>query len=409
MSTLAPAPFATGEDECSQLKGLRRRICEGSITYPVSGARRVLTESEQKRYLAAFDRAPVPPLEGESTIPKNSQNRRGRKSKRQFPKASDKPQLQGGVGSEIKNILTSWGIPSDNCGCMAKAVEWDTKGVGWCDVNRPELAGWLRQQAETRLREGKTWWKSALVRVPGILRWASESAAAYYWIDQAIGRVRARIKSQRRPVDIAVGVTTAPRQGPLLLSRCLDSLVAAGFPDITVFAEPESPLPYHTGVEVVQRSEKLGAWRNWMQTLEDLLAGPHDTIMIVQDDCVFARGVRDFLEAALWPAYDCGAIQLCCSSYYKTAQRGVYPVTATVGMIGAWATVMHRFWASKLLKWGRHHGWRGHHDPDVKIKNPAHLEAIDDFIGIGLLALGASVVVSFVPTYCCCMTLTTPL
>ena len=45
-----------------------------------------------------------------------------------------------------------------------------------------------------------------------------------------------------------------------------------------------------------------------------------EAYFMVQDDVVFARGVRPFLERALWPAANCGAVSIYCPSHYAVGQ-----------------------------------------------------------------------------------------
>lgn len=101
----------------------------------------------------------------------------------------------------------------------------------------------------------------------------------------------------------AVGITTAPRATPTL-QRSLESLAAAGW-DLagccTVFAEPESAEV--NGIPSVQRLERAGAWGNWFQGFKQLVEqNPDaDAYFMLQDDVLYCRGLREYLEATLWP------------------------------------------------------------------------------------------------------------
>lgn len=101
----------------------------------------------------------------------------------------------------------------------------------------------------------------------------------------------------------AVGVTTAPR-GNSTLSRMLTSLADAGWPDAYIFAEPDSPNEgLRPGDRWCPRGIKLGAFSNWYLSLTELvLREPDaDAYFLCQDDVVFCRGLRDYLEQILWP------------------------------------------------------------------------------------------------------------
>lgn len=112
--------------------------------------------------------------------------------------------------------------------------------------------------------------------------------------------------------DWAVGVTTSPR-ATSYLNETLASLINAGWTDISIFAEPESNLSgLAESLHVVQRPQRLGAWLNWKAALRQLLDDhlQADKIMVVQDDTVFCRNVRSYLDASLWPADDVGIVSV---------------------------------------------------------------------------------------------------
>lgn len=62
-----------------------------------------------------------------------------------------KPPPEGGVGSEVKKLLSRIGITaSPTCQCAAKARQMDYMGVKWCEDNIDTIVGWLRDEARTR-------------------------------------------------------------------------------------------------------------------------------------------------------------------------------------------------------------------------------------------------------------------
>ncbi|MCH8048436.1 MAG: hypothetical protein IID44_32475, partial [Planctomycetes bacterium] len=122
----------------------------------------------------------------------------------------------------------------------------------------------------------------------------------------------------RTVVSWAVGVATAPRAEPTL-ARTLDSLAAAGWEHPRLFVEPGSEIPPRfADLPRSDRDEPLGAFANWYLALAELvMRSPRaEAYFMVQDDVVFARGVRPFLERALWPAANCGAVSIYCPSNY---------------------------------------------------------------------------------------------
>lgn len=57
----------------------------------------------------------------------------------------------GGVGSELKKLLSSIGIrATPNCSCATRAREMDQRGVEWCEQNIDTIVGWLREEANKR-------------------------------------------------------------------------------------------------------------------------------------------------------------------------------------------------------------------------------------------------------------------
>ena len=101
----------------------------------------------------------------------------------------------------------------------------------------------------------------------------------------------------------AVGILTAPRPTETLC-RTMASLVDAGWDRAAIFAEPGSALPAVDPDywEIIQRPEQLGAWRNWIEGLRHLVDSRPDAefCLMVQDDVVFARNVRQYIDQS-WP------------------------------------------------------------------------------------------------------------
>jgi hypothetical protein len=79
--------------------------------------------------------------------------------------------LNKGVGTELKNILSTMGIHSSiNCRCRARAIKMNSEGIDWCKENRDTIVDWLQEEARTR--------KLPFVKFAGykILNWSIKRA-----------------------------------------------------------------------------------------------------------------------------------------------------------------------------------------------------------------------------------------
>jgi hypothetical protein len=100
---------------------------------------------------------------------------------------------------------------------------------------------------------------------------------------------------------------TCPREGPEYMTDTLKSLLWAGWPEVTIFAEPgspeptEAPAPWNPKYTMVRRRKQFGDWTNWATGLYELLLTEPDTdyFMMLEDDIAFCKDVRDYLDYAL--------------------------------------------------------------------------------------------------------------
>jgi len=104
----------------------------------------------------------------------------------------------------------------------------------------------------------------------------------------------------------AVGVTTAPRGDEdyhrEMLAATLASIQEAGWPSVTLFAEPgDYYLESQPGVYVLANRKRLGAWPNFLFALGVLRAHvpTADYMLIFQDDVLVAKECRAWLECQL--------------------------------------------------------------------------------------------------------------
>lgn len=138
-----------------------------------------------------------------------------------------------------------------------------------------------------------------------------------------------RFRPERGSVrNWAIGITTAERIIPTL-SRSLESLSQAGWDPnkVHLFSEPGTPATDSTFKgPVTIRGRKVGAFSNWYLALQELiLTQPSaDCFLLLQDDVVFCRGLRKYLEDELWPNSTTGFVSLYCGMMQSNPdqQRG---------------------------------------------------------------------------------------
>ncbi|HEV3025303.1 MAG TPA: hypothetical protein VGX76_22685 [Pirellulales bacterium] len=149
----------------------------------------------------------------------------------------------------------------------------------------------------------------------------------------------------------AVGMTTAPRKEPTI-ERTLASLAAAGWDTPRVFTEPGVNLtgPWER-LPITRRDEPLGAWPNWFLGLAELVAREPraDAYFMVQDDVVFCRNLRPYLEAMLWPCARVGVVSPYCPAPYVRRSTGWHEVTLGENLAGAVSYIFPNAAARLLL------------------------------------------------------------
>lgn len=142
-------------------------------------------------------------------------------------------------------------------------------------------------------------------------------------------------------MEWSVGITTAARTPPTL-SRTIASLAAAGWPEPIVFADGDCDL----GVlgEAVHREQAIGSYANWWSAAFELFARrPHtDRFLLVEDDAVFCRNLRTYLERYEPPA-TAGVCNLFAAKGSEGGRIGFHP---TGNGIGALAYV----WTSEQIQ-----------------------------------------------------------
>jgi hypothetical protein len=168
------------------------------------------------------------------------------------------------------------------------------------------------------------------------------------------------------------------------------SLLSTGFDDLTVFAEPESPIADWVSrqLTVVQRPARFGEWHNWLNGLE-WLAQRAKAVLMVQDDVVFCRNVRAALEHEMWPSPKCGAIHVYTSRRYRhwlpVGLNRLPDRFVARRLCAACAVLFPRQVALDIVEWGRKEDWKGQVTPMIE---PSDIQETDGFIGVALTALG---------------------
>lgn len=141
-----------------------------------------------------------------------------------------------GVGTVLSSIFSTIGIvTSESCSCRRHAVEMDRRGTKWCLENIDTIVGWLQTEATVR----------NLVFFRAGIKIALYSLLKAYSVFEKVrpdSGEDSRVFS-RRDDEWAVAVTAAPRAGEYTLAKCLQSIIAAGWSDPIVFAEPGIDVP----------------------------------------------------------------------------------------------------------------------------------------------------------------------
>jgi hypothetical protein len=101
----------------------------------------------------------------------------------------------------------------------------------------------------------------------------------------------------------STGITTARRE-PSTFDRTMLSLARAGF-DPHIFKDWGVSIdPVFLKNGLTERSEPVGAWKNWLEGLKELRSSnpSADFYGMFQDDIVLCKNIRPYLEHNLWPS-----------------------------------------------------------------------------------------------------------
>lgn len=255
-----------------------------------------------------------------------------------------------GPGTQLKKMIPEF-LESPSCSCRDFAKKMNIWGPDLCEERRERIVDRLVKESKKRPMFG--WVPSSMTRM-----------VADRMLTSAINRARLDIDSVAK--DWFVAVTTAPRPEPTVRT-CLDSLTIAGFRP-HVFAEPGSePLGNAYSDRMIVNQERLGVWRNWVNSVRYALENSDsEIIMTVQDDCIFHPDSRTFTESFLWPSTDVGFVSLytprkyTIRPRYKTSKRakGINKVV-TKSLWGACALVFPRKVAEEMMQHKLIETWAG--------------------------------------------------
>lgn len=144
---------------------------------------------------------------------------------------------------------------------------------------------------------------------------------------------------RHRSVPWQVGMLTAPRPGEPTIFRTLDSLAAAGFPDVHVFAEGDidQAVVNRPGVSFTLRQHPSGSFCNWWLALWELWMRESnaDRYLLVEDDVVFCKSIREYIEST--PLPDAGVLSLYVSTGGEGSTPGWHPAAEHRKGVGALA------------------------------------------------------------------------
>ena len=170
---------------------------------------------------------------------------------------------------------------------------------------------------------------------------------------------------------------------------------------VAVTAPPEDRLETQQSLESLRRAgfepyvcRRPGVWQNWIETLRELLtAHPHaQTLMVCQDDALYAADLREYLHETHWPASDCGMASLYTPSPYERFPRDGnwcrIISTDAIFLIGAVCCLFPRHVAEWMVASDLARTWRGVARPHGRIEPEEHKKAVDTFIGHALGELG---------------------
>ena len=195
-----------------------------------------------------------------------------------------------------------------------------------------------------------------------------------------------------------LGITTSPRpDGAFYLQKTVNSAIQAGFDDIIIFAEPDSPAVFAPAsrVSLIQNQKQLGNYGNFASMAALLLGFSRQStsqfIVTAEDDVVFCRNAREKIsDKAYGPSSeaDFGFFAAYSSSCHQdhVPENSVAPIK-TSSLWGACCLV----WTPESLAATINHfdfrSWRGLDDNKPSVGDP-RIKHVDTCISKVLSKLG---------------------
>ncbi|HCS55012.1 MAG TPA: hypothetical protein DIW81_26070, partial [Planctomycetaceae bacterium] len=203
----------------------------------------------------------------------------------------------------------------------ATDIERDTSGLWRWSSNKPEMhrqvAAYFSRRNEDEYLQRE---QSGSILKPVWLKKTKENAMGCNACEEGLRQRKEQEKTEQRTRNVtkwSVGVTTAPREQPTL-ERSLISLAEAGFESPRLFVEPGTEIPEDFDhLPISQRDQKLGAFPNWYLALTEMvMRDPRaEAYLLCQDDVLYSKGARNYLEQVLWPSDKTGVVSLYCPSH----------------------------------------------------------------------------------------------
>ena len=130
-----------------------------------------------------------------------------------------------------------------------------------------------------------------------------------------------QIQVQNLVKEWKIAITVSKRKVSYV-EQTYQSLLDAGWnaADIWLFCEPAVVLD-DVYPNVIVNDVTLGEYRNWANSLKSIAQFEADAYFTVQDDVIFCRGLRQYLDSVLWPEYNCSFVSVFCPSKYAVDQK----------------------------------------------------------------------------------------
>lgn len=246
-----------------------------------------------------------------------------------------------GPGTVLSSVFEQIGIKvSSECQCKRHAKKMNLMGTRWCIENTDTIVGWLEEEA--KLRNLPFFRAGVKVALQGLLH--------TYSMFESFSAKSPSAPFTRKDSEWAVAITSAPRRREYTLGTCLESIIAAGWDNPIVFAEPSIEVP--DGVTAIHNESRRGCFHNWLYSAEHCLGNTNaEMILCVQDDSLFHPDTRRFTEDfCLWPSADTGVVSLYTAAHYSRGKTTLRPTGINEVFTRAWWGTCAVVWRREVLQ-----------------------------------------------------------